>query len=729
MRVHQRLIPLGALALTATVLAAPSSAQQTYSKNTTNIPSGNPGNNSFSENIGFADIDLDGDYDAFWADGGDCCNDRNRLWINQGGLQGGTMGVFVDDTNARTPSGTDDSRDVDFVDFDHDGDQDVYVSNTSTNSNQGNRFLINQGGIQGGTAGFFTDETSTRWVNIGVNGPSTSSSLPLSQKIVGGTFDGSFVDWSCDCVFGDLDNDGDQDLVHTTYGGNFNGDVPSRLFLNNGSGFFEEFNPSDFQLSGTDLNPGDPALWAEGVQQPATTNFDGSEADIADSPLGVEIGDLNGNFDIDILQGARNEYPRMYWNLTSFSGGGTLNAFRDVSENVMAQKAFGGGNYEQELGDFDNDNDLDVYGLNWAGTFSDIVMTNNGSGFFSAFTVLSGSGTDDNEGEFTDYDNDGDLDLYVGNFLGQDRLYRNNGAGGGYSFTNVPGQLPSLNQTALGVESADTDFDGDTDLMVGNDNGAANYYLINLTNIPDTTAPRVVLEQMPDRLPSATPTRVRAKVFDNSSWDINGYATVEIEYTVNAGPPQTSQMFFGGGQNFSGTIPGTATGTISYFVRATDDHGNTGTSGSLQFVNGGPENYCTAGTSANGCQALISANGTPSATAASGFTLDTASVEGQKDGLYFFAANGRQANSWGSGTSFQCVAPPVFRGGLLLGNGTVGACDGTFSQDMNARWQAKPNSNPGAGAVVQAQLWYRDPQNTSNQTTSLSDAVEFTVQP
>ena len=37
--------------------------------------------------------------------------------------------------------------------------------------------------------------------------------------------------------------------------------------------------------------------------------------------------------------------------------------------------------------------------------------------------------------------------------------------------------------------------------------------------------------------------------------------------------------------------------------------------------------------------------------------------------------------------------------------------------------------NPGAGAIVQAQLWYRDPVSTSNQTTSLSDAIEFCVSP
>ena len=139
--------------------------------------------------------------------------------------------------------------------------------------------------------------------------------------------------------------------------------------------------------------------------------------------------------------------------------------------------------------------------------------------------------------------------------------------------------------------------------------------------------------------------------------------------------------------------------------------------------------YCTAGTSASGCQATLSASGTPSASAPLGFVLSAAGVEGLKDGLYFFGTNGRQANPWGSSTSFQCVTPPVARGGLLTAAGTAGACDGSFAQDLNARWTAKPAQNPGAGAVVQAQLWYRDPQNTSNQTTSLSDALEFTVGP
>ncbi len=75
------------------------------------------------------------------------------------------------------------------------------------------------------------------------------------------------------------------------------------------------------------------------------------------------------------------------------------------------------------------------------------------------------------------------------------------------------------------------------------------------------------------------------------------------------------------------------------------------------------------------------------------------------------------------------MVPPVLRGGLLASSGTPGSCDGILFQDLNALWTANPANNPGAGSVVQAQLWYRDPANTSNQTTSLSNALEFSVCP
>jgi hypothetical protein len=59
-------------------------------------------------------------------------------------------------------------------------------------------------------------------------------------------------------------------------------------------------------------------------------------------------------------------------------------------------------------------------------------------------------------------------------------------------------------------------------------------------------------------------------------------------------------------------------------------------------------------------------------------------------------------------------------------------CDGLFSQDWNATWCPTcplPLKNPGPGEIVQAEVWYRDPMNTSNRTTSLSNSIEFTVRP
>jgi hypothetical protein len=142
--------------------------------------------------------------------------------------------------------------------------------------------------------------------------------------------------------------------------------------------------------------------------------------------------------------------------------------------------------------------------------------------------------------------------------------------------------------------------------------------------------------------------------------------------------------------------------------------------------------YCTAGTSAIGCTPRIGAKGFASQTKASGFDLFALELPGGADGMFFIGTNGRQANTWGSGTSYQCVVPPVARGGLQQGFGRPGGCDNDIWQDWNALWCPtcpKPAKNPGAGSIVQAQFWYRDPQNTSNMTTSLTDAIEFELCP
>ena len=147
-------------------LCAPPIAAQSFVLNTSQIPSGPPDNASGTENVDFADVDLDGDWDAAFADGGNVGADQNRIWINQGNLQGGSLGTFFDETASRFPALNDQSRDIEFVDFEGDGDPDVFVSNTSSFFNQASLFWVNLGGTQGGSAGFFQDETASRWVGL-----------------------------------------------------------------------------------------------------------------------------------------------------------------------------------------------------------------------------------------------------------------------------------------------------------------------------------------------------------------------------------------------------------------------------------------------------------------------------------------------------------------------------------------------------------------------------------
>jgi hypothetical protein len=725
---NARFVPL------ALAVALPAGAQS-FQNNTTDIPSGGAANGSVTENLSFADVDSDGDLDAVFADGGDLGNDQNRIWINQGGLQGGTVGVFADDTAARLPSVQDTSRDIDFADIDLDGDQDFFAANTSGIANQGGRFFVNQGGAQAGTEGFFAEATGTAFVNLGVNdGTSTFSSIDVATVIPGG----SWVDWSCDAVFGDLDGDGDMDLVHTTYGNQAQGKSPARLFLNDGAGHFEEFNPSGFQLTGVELDDSDPALWADGVQMDETTDTSGLEADVATRTLAVNVGDLDGDLDVDILLGDKVSVPRIFTNRTEETG---ALIFRDRSHAVLPGPNWspGKGSYEQDLADFDNDGDLDLYGPGWSALTPppiDLEFRNLGTSFGAAFANTVPY-TDQGEPDFIDYDNDGDLDLFLSAQVEDEQLVENTGPGGGYALTAVVGGLPPVAMTSQGADIADVDQDGDYDVFLANDLGEANVFYENVTGTADTTAPRVQhLEQAPNRDAGFAPTEVRCHVYDNTTWALTQFADVVTQYSVDGGAFTDVDMTFSGGQVFRGEIPGLFEGVIDYRVRATDLQGNAGVSPTLSYTagpcTGDPVAYCTAGFSASGCQALVQASGTPSATLTSGFTLTTTSVEGGKNGFYLYGTNGRQANSWGSGTSFVCVVPPRKRGGLKLGTGTAGLCDGAFAQDLNARWCStcpKPLHNPGAGALMQAQLWYRDPQSTSNQKSSLSDAIEFSICP
>jgi hypothetical protein len=139
--------------------------------------------------------------------------------------------------------------------------------------------------------------------------------------------------------------------------------------------------------------------------------------------------------------------------------------------------------------DFDNDGDLDVLALRggWETPYPLSLLRNRGSGVFDDVTVSAGLGEPiaSQSAAWGDYDNDGLLDLYVaGEYhdrnatpLNFSRLYHNSGDG---RFENVAEKAGVLNERwAKGVVWGDYDDDGDLDLYVSNMNGPNRLYRNN----------------------------------------------------------------------------------------------------------------------------------------------------------------------------------------------------------------------------------------------------------
>ena len=497
-------------ALAACAACASAFGQQFVDQTSTRFPV----QTEYSNQCTFVDIDGDGDKDIVFANGQGYSSLgallKPRIYVNNG------AGVFADETDARAAGITGCFRGVEAGDVDRDGDWDLLLAQ---DFNRRPLLLVNNG------AGVFADQTTTRMPNIAMG--------------------------SARGQFGDVDNDGDLDIVLCNSGANrFSTTGRPRLFINNGSGTFTD---------------------APTTQFPTTA--------LAEQ-MDCIFGDVDNDLDLDLHIGTRASAANSS-QLWLNNGSGTFAKLNPFVTDASC--------YSYDFGDMDGDGDLDLIGVNAGVSNAELLLRNNGAG--TSWTNVSSQITpnptsDDNDSKFIDYDNDGDLDMLIAALGGADRMYRNNGAG---VFTQVTGVVPTLSDSSLDVKVGDLTGDGKPDIVTaqGESGQFQNRIYIN-TGAADTIAPNIKLvEQVPSK--GAGPFVVRTEVFDGTTSD-RGYDDkgVFLVYTVNGGKPQTQAMAWSGNSLWRGVIPvQPACATVEYFVRAFDASNNVANSPVKSFVTGG----------------------------------------------------------------------------------------------------------------------------------------------
>ena len=332
-----------------------------------------------------------------------------------------------------------------FADATGDGQPDLYITN-HFNDPVADLFFVNQG------AGTFLESGTSRGV-------------------------ADFDAGSHGAAFGDLDNDGDFDLVNGTTGTGSSG-VANNIYRND-SGTFTDVTPASIRDrdAGTrgivtfDMDrDGDLDIFAVngwlGAGDPASErnelfrndgNFQFTEitsgaAYTALAGQGVTDTDYDGDGDVDLIAGNRDGDMIILKN----DGAGNFSLV-DPDAIGIIHRAYSG----ITTGDIDNDGDLDmvVVGLDSAGDTIGHLYRNIGAGTFSF--LRSFNGIDGYMGAFADLDHDGDIDLA---FAGDDRVYINEGSGSFASGPSVP--VDGINDPRA-IAFADIDNDGDMDFAVG----------------------------------------------------------------------------------------------------------------------------------------------------------------------------------------------------------------------------------------------------------------------
>ena len=190
-------------------------------------------------------------------------------------------------------------------------------------------------------------------------------------------------------------------------------------------------------------------------------------AGVADDGLGkgVAFADVNNDGLVDLYVSNKGGANKLFLN----NGNGR---FEDITAVAGAGIDYPGFAMGSVFGDYNNDGNVDLY-IATGGRHeieANRLFKGNGDGTFVDVTNEAGVGLKafTYAASFADYDNDGNLDLYCANYgVGaQNVLYRNNGDGTFSDVTDLAG-VGDRSWSWMGVWS-DIDNDGDVDLYVVN---------------------------------------------------------------------------------------------------------------------------------------------------------------------------------------------------------------------------------------------------------------------
>lgn len=235
----------------------------------------------------------------------------------------------------------------------------------------------------------------------------------------------------------------------------------------------------------------------------------------------VDVGDFNNDQlpDLAICSSGSNEVSILL-NVT------TLTAFVDITSSAGVGDE--GSSRGVAWGDYDNDGFVDLYVCNM-GEYN-VLYRNNGDGTFEDVSFVSGTAHpgDCVGAAWGDYDNDGDLDLFLANSNNQANvLFRNNGDG---VFTDVSVSAGIIElRESRSAAWGDYDRDGFLDLFVANQSDNTLYH-----NLEDGTFENVTAEA---GVAGAGDSR-------GSSWgDYDGDGYLDL-YIANGGVSNTQNELF-----------------------------------------------------------------------------------------------------------------------------------------------------------------------------------------